>query len=90
MAPLMVIGRALRNRFRWPALRLDSDAVACGSCTSACPMSIDVAAQVAAGVVETTDCILCASCADACARRAINLRFGGGGQRMRAAARPQA
>ena len=49
MAPFMIIGRWIRNRFGWPSLRLVADASACSrlqTCTNNCPMSLDVNAMV--------------------------------------------
>ncbi len=81
MAPFMVIGRSLRNAFGWPSLRLAADGVscaACGSCSQACPMSIDVMERVQTRRLECRDCILCGSCADACPRGVIGWRFDSG------------
>lgn len=81
MAPFMVLGRALRNLFRWPALRLRSDGegcITCGRCTDACPMSIDVQARVDARRMEDRDCILCGNCVDSCPRSVIRFSFSAG------------
>lgn len=83
VAPFLIAGRAARNFLAWPALRLAGRPPACrrcGSCVEACPMSIDVREGLAAGALETTDCILCGSCADACPSGALRLRFGQGKQ----------
>ena len=79
MAPFMVAGRALRNAFGWPSLRLEADGsrcAACGACARECPMSIGVPERVREGRMECRECILCGSCADACPRGAIGFRFG--------------
>jgi polyferredoxin len=81
VAPFLIAGRAVRNFLAWPALRLAGRPLACrrcGSCTGACPMSIDVRESLQAGGLESTDCILCGSCADACPSGAIRLKFGKG------------
>ena len=82
MAPFMVVGRTLRNRFgAWPSVRLvaDSDAcTSCGTCTRECPMSVDVQAHVAARSMEDAECVLCGECADACPAQAIRYSFSGG------------
>ena len=81
IAPFLIAGRSVRNFLAWPALRLAARPQACrrcGSCTGACPMSIDFQEGLQAGGLETTDCILCGSCADACPSGAIRLRFGKG------------
>jgi ferredoxin-type protein NapH len=82
MAPFMVIGRSVRNRFGWPALRLSSRAEgceSCGTCGSQCPMSIDVMENVRQGRMESLDCILCGSCVDSCPRKVIRYSFRSGG-----------
>jgi polyferredoxin len=81
MAPFMIAGRAIRNRFGWPALRLAADpaaCTACGTCTRGCPMSIDVQAHVAAAAMEDTECALCGECVDGCPAKAIDWTFRGG------------
>lgn len=81
MAPFMIMGRAVRNLFAWPALRLTADAASCrncAACTKQCPMSLDVQDMVAAGRVESSDCILCGSCIDACPAKTIRYTFSSG------------
>jgi polyferredoxin len=81
MAPFMIGGRSIRNAAAWPSLRLSSDSSACrqcGTCTSECPMSIDVRAQVHSDSMENTDCALCGTCVDACPQRAIRYTFSSG------------
>jgi len=78
MAPFMIIGRWLRNRFPWASLRLVADASACQDCklcTRNCPMSLDVNAMVQAGKMENSECILCGTCVDNCARNVIRYSF---------------
>jgi ferredoxin-type protein NapH len=79
MAPFMVIGRKVALAVGLPGLRLRSEpsaCTACGSCTAACPMSIDVAARAPSARVESADCTLCASCVDACPHAALSIGFG--------------
>jgi polyferredoxin len=74
MAPFMMIGRWIRNRFGWPALQLEANAAACTSCktcTQHCPMSLDVAAMVKRQNMEHPECILCGTCVDGCPRKVI-------------------
>jgi polyferredoxin len=81
MAPFMIMGRAVRNVVSWPSLRLAADrssCTACGSCTAACPMSIDVQALVATSSMEHTECVLCGTCVDGCPQSAIRFRFSSG------------
>ena len=81
MAPFMIIGRWLRNRFGWTSLRLVADASACSSCmtcTSSCPMSLDVNGMVQKEHMENSECILCMTCADGCLQKAIQVTFSPG------------
>jgi len=69
MAPFMVIGRGVRNSLGWPSLRLRSDkskCIHCMTCTTNCPMSLDVNAMVQCEGMENTECILCGTCIDVC------------------------
>jgi polyferredoxin len=78
MAPFMIIGRWIRNRFAWPSLRLMADPSVCADCkkcTSNCPMSLDVNAMVQTGNMENADCILCGTCVDNCAKKTIRYSF---------------
>ena len=81
MAPFMIIGRWIRNRFGWPSLRLVADTSACADCrkcTSNCPMSLDVNGMVQIGKMENAECILCGTCVDNCSQRAIHYSFSAG------------
>lgn len=81
MAPFMIIGRWIRNRFSWPSLRLKADPAACADCkkcTTGCPMSLDVNALVQSGKMEHSECILCGTCVDNCTKHAIRYSFSAG------------
>jgi polyferredoxin len=81
MAPFMIIGRWIRNRFAWPSLRLVANASACSdckTCTKNCPMSLDVNSMVKTQKMEHTECILCGTCVDNCSRDAIRYSFSSG------------
>jgi Pyruvate/2-oxoacid:ferredoxin oxidoreductase delta subunit len=81
MAPFMILGRKLRNTRAWPSLRLQAHASACTNCktcTTNCPMSLDVNDMVQKEVMEHTECILCGSCVDGCPNKAIHYRFSSG------------
>ena len=81
MSPFMMIGRWIRNRFDWPALRLVADAAVCSDCkkcTSNCPMSLDVNAMVQIEKMEHAECILCGTCVDNCSKKAIRYSFSRG------------
>jgi ferredoxin-type protein NapH len=81
MAPFMIIGRKIRNFFGWPSLRLQASATICTdckTCTSNCPMSLDVNGMVQKEAMENSECILCGSCVDGCPAGAIRYRFNSG------------
>jgi ferredoxin-type protein NapH len=78
MAPFMIIGRWIRNRFGWPSLQLkvkSQDCTNCKTCSRHCPMSLDVNGMVQAGKMENPECILCGSCVDHCAQKVIRYSF---------------
>lgn len=81
MSPFMIVGRWIRNRFAWPALRLRADeasCTSCASCTKSCPMGLEVEALVHSGSMEDRECTLCGSCVDSCPRKTIRYSFSAG------------
>jgi polyferredoxin len=81
MAPFMIVGRWIRNRAAWPALRLKADeatCTSCASCTKACPMGLDVEGLVHSGSMEDRECTLCGSCVDSCPKSTIRYSFSAG------------
>ncbi len=81
MAPFMILGRKIRNLVAWPSLRLAADASICSNCktcTSNCPMSLDVNGMVQKKAMEHAECILCGTCVDGCPTNAIRYRFSAG------------
>lgn len=80
MAPFMMIGRWIRNRFGWASLRLIADSSACSDCklcNKHCSMSLEVSAMALSGNMENSECILCGACVDHCARKVIRYSFSG-------------
>ncbi len=75
MSPFMVIGQKLGILFRLPGLYIKSTVnkcTSCGSCSDACPMSLDIASMALKNNSQNTariahhDCIYCMRCADVC------------------------
>jgi polyferredoxin len=78
MAPFMIAGRWIRNRIRWPSLRLRAATercIDCRACTRDCPMSLDVNGMVRTGDMEASECVLCGSCVDTCPKDVIRYSF---------------
>lgn len=81
MAPFMILGRKIRNVAAWPALRLKADparCVDCKTCTTNCPMSLDINGMVHLNRMEHSECILCGTCVDNCSQHAIKYSFTAG------------
>ncbi len=81
MAPFMIIGRWIRNRFGWHSLRLQANASTCKDCnvcTKNCPMSLDVHGMVQREQMEHSECILCGRCVDSCSKDVIRYTFSRG------------
>jgi len=81
MAPFMICGRSVRNRFGWPALRPIADEPtcrSCGTCTRECPMGLDVQGLVHSGSMEHVECTLCGTCVDTCPHKTIRYTFSAG------------
>lgn len=78
-APFMIIGRKLRNLFKWPSLQLISDPGACKhchACTEHCPMSLPVEDMINRSNMENLECILCGTCVDTCKFGVIKYDWG--------------
>jgi polyferredoxin len=79
MSPFMIIGRKIRNIFRWHSLQLKEErenCIHCHLCTRVCPMSLNVESMVNRGDMENSECILCGRCVDICPRKVISFTFG--------------
>ena len=79
MAPFMIIGRKIRNIFRWPSLQLKADSSKCTDCklcNTNCPMSLSVNSMVHSESMENSECILCGECVDICPNGVIKFNFG--------------
>lgn len=78
MAPFMILGRKIRNQFRWPSLRLTArpwNCKDCRTCVEHCPMSLDVNKMVKLEGMNNRECILCGSCVDNCPEKVIRYTF---------------
>jgi ferredoxin-type protein NapH len=81
MALFMIIGRRIRNFFRWPALRLKVDEEKCVDrklCTKNCPMSLDVMGMVHRRNMGNSECVLCGTCVDLCPKDVLRYSFSAG------------
>jgi polyferredoxin len=82
MAPFLIIGRRLRNLFKWPSFRLkaepDKCLAGCQLCNKRCPMSLDVKGLVQVGRMEHNECILCGTCVDVCPKEVLCYSFSRG------------
>ncbi|MDP4092936.1 MAG: 4Fe-4S binding protein [Bacillota bacterium] len=68
-APILIIGKRIRDMLHLPGLRIKTNAdkcKSCGVCSKSCPMDIDVAKKISCGEIVDDDCILCGSCIDSC------------------------
>jgi polyferredoxin len=78
MAPFMIIGRKIRNQFKWFSLHLKASPEICRdchTCTGHCPMSLPVEKMVHKEKMENPECILCGNCVDVCPEGAINYQW---------------
>ena len=78
MAPFMIIGRKIRNKFGWSSLQLRVEPEKCKhchTCVANCPMSLPVEDMVMQNKMENTECILCGTCIDGCEFKVINYSF---------------
>jgi len=74
MAPFTIMGTWVRDRLRFPWLRLRAKpekCIHCGACTRNCPMSLDVQEMVRKGDMRHSECVMCLTCVDGCPTGAI-------------------
>jgi len=84
----MILGRKIRNSFKWASLQLKADYEKCNhchTCTQNCPMSLPVEMMVKANKMENTECILCGTCIDGCDSNVIKFAFLNGAQQINSA-----
>jgi ferredoxin-type protein NapH len=78
MAPFMIMGSKIKNKFKYPSLNLDQDkskCVNCKLCDKKCPMSLEVNLMVQKEDMNNSECILCGECIDACPKKVIKYKF---------------
>ena len=81
MAPFMIVGRKIRNHFKWVSLQLIAASEKCNhchTCTQNCPMSLPVEKMVKNNEMENSECILCGTCIDGCESNVIKFAFSNG------------
>jgi ferredoxin-type protein NapH len=80
MGPFLVVGRAIRNVGKWPALQLKTKGQKCPEdcqvCNEHCTMSLDVKQMTKTGKMEHFECVLCGTCVDTCPEGVLALSFG--------------
>jgi len=78
MAPFMIVGRKIRNYFKWASLQLNSNpekCTHCHTCTKNCPMSLPVERMALENKMDHSECILCGACVDGCKSKVIQFSF---------------
>lgn len=78
MAPFMILGRKVRNSIGTPGLQLSckpQKCIECNTCSTNCPMSIDVKSNVLRCELEHSECILCMRCLDNCPQKVLSVEF---------------
>jgi len=78
MSIMTITGSKLSDLINAPALRLTASqdkCIKCGSCSKACPMSLDVMGAVLRGNMKNTECIMCGECCSACPKGVLKREF---------------
>lgn len=79
MSPFMIIGSEIGESLHLPRLSLRKEnegCIACGACTKACPMSLNVQKMVQTNQLYNRECILCSSCEGSCPKNVLRVHFG--------------
>jgi ferredoxin-type protein NapH len=75
MAPFMIIGTRIKNKFKWPSYHLEAEVekcIECKTCDKVCPMSLKVSEMVKVDSMENSECILCGVCVVNCPQGVIS------------------
>ena len=79
MAPFMVIGSLAGRCLHLPQLHIEADedaCIACGKCSKACPMGLDVKKMVSEGKnAKCTECVQCGAYIDTCPKKALKYKM---------------
>ena len=79
MAPFMVIGSLVGRCLHLPQLHIEADkdaCIACGKCSKACPMGLDVKKMVSEGKnAKCTECVQCGACIDTCPKKVLKYKM---------------
>ncbi len=59
----------------WKFFMVHGHCIGCGQCTKACPMSIDVMAEVKNGKIDSNDCILCGQGVNSYPRNVLSIKL---------------
>jgi ferredoxin len=77
MAPFTIIGSSLRKFLHIPGIGItaNNSCISCKMCNTACPMSIDVEAELKRGLIQDTECIQCGACIDCCPKKVLRYKL---------------
>jgi len=74
MAPFMILGTLIKNKFKWPSYHLEAETekcTQCKTCDNVCPMSLNVSEMVIEAKMQNSECILCGACVNNCPQAVI-------------------
>ncbi|WP_027629991.1 4Fe-4S binding protein [Ruminiclostridium cellobioparum] len=78
IAPFVIAGSKIKNKFKYPSLHLEGSAdkcIDCKICDKNCPMSLSVSSMVKQDKMYNDECILCGNCSNVCSRNAVYFGF---------------